>query len=44
MKKSDMQKPTKKMAYGGKTKKMASGGKCRGMGAAKKGGKYGKSG
>jgi len=41
-------KPMKKMS-GGKMdkkpmKKMASGGSCRGMGAAKKGGKYGRSG
>lgn len=37
---------TKKAGGGmcGSPKKMATGGKCRGMGAAKRGGKYGKSG
>lgn len=34
----------KKMKCGGKAKHMKSGGVCRGMGAAKRGGKYGKSG
>jgi hypothetical protein len=32
------------MAAGGKVKTYAKGGKCRGMGAAKRGGRYGKSG
>ena len=40
----DVKAAEKGYKSGGKVTKMASGGMCRGMGAAKKGGKYGKSG